>query len=60
MLQRIFLLTLVAVAVLSVRAQEEVESEADVRQTEPLAQDERPRGERAEAADLPPPRRQRQ
>jgi len=54
-----FLLTLVAVAVLSVRAQEEVESEADVRQTEPLAQDERPRGERAEAADLPPPRRQR-
>ena len=58
MLQRIFLLTLVVAVLGSALGQEELQSEPDLSKTE--NQDERPRGERAEPGDLPPPRRQRQ
>ena len=59
MLHRIFVLTLLLVSVLG---QEEANTDPaeDVSQPEPLSLAERPRGERAEEGDSPPPRRQRQ
>jgi len=58
MLHRIFVLTLLLVSVLG---QEEANTDPaeDVSQPEPLSLAERPRGERAEEGDSPPPRRQR-
>ena len=55
MLPRILLTALLVVSVLG---QAEDQAEAEVSSSEPLS--ERPRGERAEEGDNPPPRRQRQ
>ena len=58
MLPRLFLVTVLLVV--SVVGQEEDQAGADVSSSEPLSVAERPRGERAEEGDNPPPRRQRQ
>ena len=55
MLPRILLTALLVVSVLG---QVEDQAETEVSSSEPLS--ERPRGERAEEGDNPPPRRQRQ